>query len=110
MTAPSQPLSQAPVSLLIIMTLAIGIGPNVAIFSVLKALILEPLPYPDPNRLVQVWETPVGGRGTQPFAYQNFVDIREQSECFENFGLQHPRSFNLGGAVPEASAPFLDSE
>jgi hypothetical protein len=44
-------------SLAIILTLAIGIGPDVAIFSVLKALLLEPLPYFEPHKLVRVWQT-----------------------------------------------------
>jgi len=88
-------------SLVIILTLAIGIGPNVAIFSVLKAMVLEPLPYPEPERLVQVWQTDIDGRWRQPFAYPDFSDIREQSESFEAFGVQSPRTFNLGGAEPE---------
>jgi len=88
-------------SIAIIITLAIGIGPNVAIFSVLKALLIEPLPYFEPERLVQVWETEVDGRWHQPFSYPDFVDIREQNESFEAFGVQNPRTFNLGGAEPE---------
>jgi predicted permease len=88
-------------SIVIILTLAIGIGPNVAIFSVLKALVLEPLPYPEPDRLVQVWQTDIDGRSRQPFSYPDFLDIRDQSESFEAFGVQFPRSFNMGGAEPE---------
>jgi predicted permease len=88
-------------SLVVIFTLAVGIGPNVAIFSVLKALVLEPLPYVEPQRLVQVWQTDIDGRWRQPFSFPDYEDIREQSESFEAFGVQNPKSFNLGGAEPE---------
>jgi predicted permease len=88
-------------SVAIIVTLAVGIGPNVAIFSVLKALFIEPLPYPEPERLVQVWQTEVEGRWHQPFAWPDFVDVREQNDCFEAFGVQNPEPYNLGGAEPE---------
>jgi putative ABC transport system permease protein len=88
-------------SLTIILTLAIGIGPNVAIFSVLKAVALEPLPYSEPERLVQVWETDIAGRWRMPFAYPDFSDIREQAKSFEAFGVQRPRSYNLGTSDPE---------
>jgi hypothetical protein len=95
-------LSRRPFfSLAIVLTLAIGIGPNVAIFSVLKALVLEPLPYPEPNRLVHVWETDVDGRWKQPFTYPDFHDVREQNESFEAFGVwgippAHGRLFSEG--------------
>ena len=72
-------------SVAIIFTLAIGIGPNVAIFSVLKTVVLEPLPYPEPDRLVQVWEQHGQGRGRQPFSWEDFADMREQSKSFEAF-------------------------
>jgi predicted permease len=88
-------------SLVLILTLAVGIGPNVAIFSALKALMLEPLPYHEPGRLVQVWQTDIDGRWNQPFSYPDYRDIREQSESFEAFGIQSPRRLNLGGAEPQ---------
>jgi len=88
-------------SLAIILTLAVGIGPNVAIFSVLKAVLLEPLPYPEPERLVQVWQTDINGRYRQPFSWPDFLDIREQSESFEAFGVVSPRNHNVGGEEPE---------
>jgi predicted permease len=87
-------------SLAVILTLAVGIGPNVAIFSVLKAVVLEPLPYVAPERLVQVWETDIDARWRMPFSYADFKDIREQSESFEAFGVQRPRDYNLGGSEP----------
>lgn len=88
-------------SLAVILTLAVGIGPNVAIFSVLKAVVLEPLPYFEPERLGQVWETDIDARWRMPFSYADFRDIREQSESFEAFGVQRPRDYNLGRAEPE---------
>jgi predicted permease len=95
-------------SLAIILTLAIGIGPNVAIFSVLKAVMLEPMPYPEPGRLVQVWQTDIDSRSNrQPFSWPDFVDIREQSESFEAFGVTNPRTHNIGGDEPERVAGAL---
>jgi len=88
-------------SLVIVFTLAIGIGPNVAIFSVLKAIVLDPLPYPQPARLVNVWQSDMDGRWHQPFSHPDYLDIREQSESVEALGLQHPHVFNLGGNEPE---------
>jgi len=85
----------------IVFTLAVGIGPNVAIFSVLKALVLQPLPYPEPDRLVQVWETDIDGRWRQPFSWPDYLDIREQSTSFEEFGVHTPRAYNLDGDEPE---------
>lgn len=95
-------MARRPVfSALIVLTLAIGIGPNVAIFSVLKALVIDPLPYPEAHRLVQVWETDKSHRGEQPWSYPDFLDAREQSTSFEAFGVQWPRGYNLGGDEPE---------
>jgi predicted permease len=88
-------------SIAIILTLAIGIGPNVAIFSALKAVMLEPLPYHEPSRLVQVWQTDIDGRWRQPFAWPDFQEIREQSESFEAFGVMTPRNYNVGGEEPQ---------
>jgi predicted permease len=88
-------------SVAIILTLAIGIGPNVAIFSVLKALVLEPLPYFEPYKLVQVWQTDIDGRWRQPFSYPDYRDMKEQSESFEAFGVQSPRTMNLGVGEPQ---------
>jgi len=65
-----------------ILTLALGIGANTAIFSVVKAVLLRPLPFKDPARLVRVNESVEKG-GRSPVAYPNYVDWRAQNTVFE---------------------------
>jgi hypothetical protein len=65
-----------------ILTLAIGIGANVAIFSVVNSVLLEPLPYPQSKRLTVVWSE-FGGEGRAPAAAPEVVSIRERSKSFE---------------------------
>ncbi len=94
-------------ALIVVITLAVGIGPNVAIFSVIKAMVLEPLPYPEPDRLVQVWTTPIGSSWQQPFSYPDYLDIRDESSCFEAFGVISPRSYNIGDGEPIRVEGFM---
>ena len=76
------------VTLAVILTLAIGIGANTAIFTVVNAVLIKPLPYPDPDRLVTVSHAAPGVRvadvSSAPFLY--FTE-REQSRVFEGVGL-----------------------
>src|SRR5438309_2786254 len=65
-----------------IITLALGIGASTAIFSVLDAVLLRPLPYPNQERLVEVSELNESGRG-MPFAEANFNDLVTRSRSFE---------------------------
>jgi predicted permease len=65
-----------------VLTLALGIGANTAIFSVVKAVLLRPLPFKDPTRLVRVNES-VGKGGRSPVAYPNYLDWRAQNTVFE---------------------------
>ena len=65
-----------------ILTLAIGIGANMAIFSVVNSVLLERLPYPHSQRLVVVWSE-FGGEGRAPAAAPEVVSIRERSKLFE---------------------------
>ena len=82
-----------------IITLALGIGANTAIFSVVNTVLLQPLPYKDPERLVMVWEdaTKAGYPQDTPAA-ANYVDWRDQNRVFEGMAAIADDSFNLTGA------------
>ena len=72
-------------SLTVAATLAIGIGASVAIFAVVNAMLLRPLPYPDSERMVMVWQdmTRRGGPEREWFTPPDFVDLRDQTTSFE---------------------------
>jgi predicted permease len=72
----------------VVVTLALAIGANTAIFSVIDAALLRPLPFPEPDRLVAVWEqTNLFGLRYSPAALANYVDWRAQNRTFEEMGL-----------------------
>src|SRR5262249_6677360 len=79
-----------------IVTLALGIGANTAIFSVVDAVVLQPLPYAQPNRLVTAWET-IAGNDRRSVAPGNFVDWREQNTTFSEMAATFYGNFNLTG-------------
>jgi predicted permease len=80
-----------------VLTLALGIGANTAIFSVVNGVLLQPLPYKDPGRLVVVGErTPEFDM--MSLSYPNFVDWREQSRSFEGIAAFNWQDYNLTGA------------
>ena len=66
-----------------VVTLALGIGANTTIFSIFNAVLLKPLPYADPGRLVMLWEHPRGG-APHSVAPANFMDWREQTHSFDH--------------------------
>ena len=82
-----------------VIALALGIGANTAIFSVVNTVLLRPLPYKDPERLVMVWEdaTKHGYPRDTPAA-ANYVDWRDQNQVFEGMAAIADESFNLTGA------------
>jgi putative ABC transport system permease protein len=75
-----------------LVTLALGIGATSAIFSVVRTVLLEPLPYREPDRLVSVWETTRGGAVRNVIAPANFVAWRERSRSLEHLGMVGPAS------------------
>jgi putative ABC transport system permease protein len=80
-------------------TLALGIGANTAMFSVVYAVLLRPFPYKDPNRLVIVWEqNPSRGWTTNIVSAANFLDWRRQNTVFTGLAAVDATSFNLGGS------------
>ncbi len=78
-----------------VMALALGIGANSAIFSVVNVTLLRPLPYEDPDRLVIMWEK--AKMMDTSVAYLNFVDWRDQNQVFEKIAASRRDSFNLTG-------------
>ena len=71
---------------IVVATVALAIGSNVAIFSVVNAVLLRPLPYEDPERLVLVWNRMANAnRPNAPVSGPDFLDYREQTTKFEGF-------------------------
>ena len=82
-----------------VIALALGIGANTAIFSVVNTVLLQPLPYKDPERLVMVWEEATKhGYPTDTPTAANFVDWRDQNQVFEGMAAMDETSFNLTGS------------
>jgi putative ABC transport system permease protein len=79
-----------------VFTLALGIGANTAIFSVLNAVVLRPLPYAQPDRLVVLWET-IAGNDKRSVAPGNFNDWRAQNNTFTEMAAMFYGNFNLTG-------------
>lgn len=85
-----------------VLTLAVGMAATASTFSVVKGLLLDPLPYPEPDRLAQVWTKDVDALlEFVPLSTPDFLDLDERLTSFEAFGTFTPRRFNVGGAHAE---------
>jgi predicted permease len=86
-------------SSVVVLTLALGIGANTAIFTVVNGVLLKPLPYPEPDRLVMLWETSLSDGTPGTVAPANFYDWRQQSRSFEKMAAIDPYpDFILSGS------------
>src|SRR5512133_1094531 len=79
-----------------IATLAIGIGANTAIFSFVDGVLLKPLPYPEPERIVRVLEKPPGG-SRNGISTLNFLDWQKENTVFDHLAAQSGGSVTLTG-------------
>src|SRR5689334_5020774 len=88
-----------------VLTLALGIGANSAIFSVINGVLLKPLPYAEPQQLVTVWGrfTGIGLPNDRNwFSAPEFKDIQELNKSFSDAAAMTDDSFNItGGGAPE---------
>jgi putative ABC transport system permease protein len=80
-----------------VITLALGIGANTAIFSVVNELLLRPLPYRDAERIVMLWEVTPEGRHQNTTSRANFRAWRSQNSSFEQMAAFSDQRFNLTG-------------
>ena len=96
-------------TIIAIITLAIGIGANSAIFSAVNALLINPLRFPEPDRILAIWETqPSRGVVRNEVSMANYLDWRAQNQTFEKMGLYRWGSPNLTGLdTPERIQAFL---
>jgi len=87
-------------TIVVVLTLALGIGANTAIFSFANGILLRPLPYPESDRLVVIEETAfIRNVDSMPVSYPNFLDWREQNTVFEDVGVHFGTSrFALSGS------------
>ena len=90
-------------SLVIVATLALGIGANTAMFSLVNTVLLRRLPYTNPDRLVMIWEQRLDrGPGDRPVAPANFFDWKARAASFEDVAWSRDSVFNVtGDGLPE---------
>jgi predicted permease len=108
----SRRLGRAPMfTAITLLTLAIGIGANTLIFTVVENVILEPLPYPDANRLIGVWYQAPGIKFAGDYlniAPSHYFINREQSKTLEDIGVYDGDAFNVTGSGEPEHIPGLD--
>src|SRR5213593_837859 len=93
-------LKQPGFTVVAVITLALGIGVNTAIFSVVHGVLLRPLPFKDPERLAMVWHhgAEAAGGDRTPLSYADLLDWRAQNKSFESIGAYQWAQLNYTGA------------
>jgi putative ABC transport system permease protein len=101
----------------VIVVLALGVGANTALFSVIHGVLLHPFPYPDSDRIVFIGSARVGRDGQGPVTYPDYLDMRQQAQRFAHLAFAANRNFNLtqvaepasltGAAVSASAWPLL---
>src|SRR5437660_1182480 len=107
---------QPAFTVIAVLTLALGIGANSAIYSVVNALLVKPLPFSDLDRIVALWDhVPSRGVERNEVALADYLDWRAQNQTFEQLGVYRWWSANLTGIEPPeriqgflVTANFLD--
>ncbi|WP_321471937.1 ABC transporter permease [uncultured Paludibaculum sp.] len=92
-------------SLTVILTLALGIGGTTAVFCAMDRLLLRPLPYPEPGRLVAVHETQTG-KGFRPVSLPNLLDWHAGTHSFQAMAGFMTRTFGLRGGHGDTGSPI----
>lgn len=91
-----------------VLSLALGIGANTAIFTIVNAVLLKPLPFPEPERLVQIWESqPTRGYPRNVINQHNFLDWRERTRSFESMAAIGDTTASITGAGDPVSVYAL---
>ncbi|MFO1496087.1 MAG: ABC transporter permease [Lysobacterales bacterium] len=98
-----QLLAQPAFALIAILTLGLGIGANIAVYTVINAVLLNPLPYPQADGLVFIGQTREGREGTIPVAYPDFLEWRAQAEQFSELTWMNSAAMSLSGAQEPAN-------
>src|SRR5688500_13392284 len=90
----------------VVLTLALGIGANAAIFSVLNAVLLRPLPYPEADRIMTLWTDNANqGWPKDVSSYPNFLDWRAQNTTFAEMAAYAPSARTLTGTGEPERVP-----
>jgi len=77
-------------SVIAVLTLALGIGANTTMFTIVNSVLLKPLPYPEPDRLLTLWEKQLSSDALGTVAPANFFDWREQTRSFAKMAALDP--------------------
>ncbi|HKS39833.1 MAG TPA: ABC transporter permease, partial [Blastocatellia bacterium] len=99
-------LKQPGFTLVAVIALALGIGANTAIFSVVNSVLVRPLPFANPDRLAVIWQsTPQENSFREAVAPANFLDWKDQNTSFEQIAAFREDNFNITGTDRPEQVP-----